>query len=232
MPKKMSDSYYPGYKRHFQALLLNSILPLFWASSSWEKKGTPPPESNPWHDPSSPDPSPVSPDSWERMAGPSMRLNAKNIKGGLMISKILVPTDGSKAAQKAARYAVDLAKQLKASIIVLSVIDKRSFIGQTVPAAGTARHVIEPIEDYLREAAEGYAGEIKKLCDKNGVQPKTVITAGHPVEEIVKEAEKSKADLIVMGSHGRSALGATVLGSVAYGVIHKDTKIPALVVKR
>jgi nucleotide-binding universal stress UspA family protein len=148
-----------------------------------------------------------------------------------MISKILVPTDGSKAAQKAARYAVDLAKQLKASVIVLSVIDKRSFIGQTVPAAETARHVIEPIEDYLREAAEGYAGEIKKLCEKNGVQSKTVITAGHPVEEIVKEAKKSKADLIVMGSHGRSALAAAVLGSIAYGVIHKDTSIPILIVR-
>jgi len=149
-----------------------------------------------------------------------------------MISKILVPTDGSRAAQKAARYAVDLAKQLKASVIVLSVIDKRPFIGQTVPAAEAARHVIEPIEDYLREAAEGYAGEIKKLCEKEGVQSGAVIAAGHPVEEIVKEAEKSGADLIVMGSHGRSALGAAVLGSVAYGVIHKDTKIPALVVKR
>jgi nucleotide-binding universal stress UspA family protein len=45
----------------------------------------------------------------------------------------------------------------------------------------------------------------------------------------VKEAEKSKADLIVMGSHGRSAFAAAVLGSVAY-VIHKDTKIPVLVV--
>ena len=78
---------------------------------------------------------------------------------------------------------------------------------------------------------EGYAEEIKK-CEKNGVQSKTIITAGHLVEEIVKEAEKSRADLIVMGSHGRSALGAAVLGSVAYGVIHKDTKTPALVVKR
>jgi universal stress protein A len=160
------------------------------------------------------------------------RLNFKNIEGGVMISKILVPTDGSKTAQKAARYGVDLAKQLKASVFVLSVIDQRSFIGQTVPAAETAKHVIEPIEDYLREAAEGYAGEIRKLCDKNGVQSKTVIATGHPVEEIVKEARKSKADLIVMGSHGRSALAAAVLGSVAYGVMHKDTKIPVLVVKK
>jgi len=97
-----------------------------------------------------------------------------------MISKILVPTDGSKTAQKAARYGVDLAKQLNSSVIILSVIDQRSYIGQTVPAAQTAMHVIEPIEDYLQEAAEGYAGEIKKLCDKNGVQSKTVITKGHP----------------------------------------------------
>jgi len=149
-----------------------------------------------------------------------------------MISKILVPTDGSKTAQKAARYAVDLAKQLKTSVIALSVIDNRSLVAQTVPAEDTARHVIEPIEDYLREAAEGYAREIKKLCDKNGVQSKTVITKGHPVEEIVKEAKKSKADLIVMGSHGRSTLAATFLGSVTYGVIHKDTKNPVLVVRR
>ena len=148
-----------------------------------------------------------------------------------MISKILVPTDGSRAAQKAAMYAVDLAKQLKASVIVLSVIDKRSFVGQTVPARTAARHVIEPIEDYLREAAEGYAGEIKKLCDKSGVQSKIVITTGHPVEDIVKEAERSMANLIVMGSHGRSALSATVLGSVSYGVIHKDTDIPILIVR-
>jgi len=82
-----------------------------------------------------------------------------------MISKILVPTDGSKAAQKAATYAVYLAKQLNASVIVLSVIDKRTFTGQTISAQKASRHVIEPIEDYLREAAEGYAGDIKKLCD-------------------------------------------------------------------
>ena len=148
-----------------------------------------------------------------------------------MISKILVPSDGSKTAQKAAAYAVDLAKQLKASIIALSVIDQRSFIAQTVPASETARHTIEPIEDYLREAAEGYAGEIKKLCDKSGVASKISIKMGHPVEEIVKEAKRSKANLIVMGSHGRSALSATVLGSVSYGVIHNDKSIPVLIVR-
>jgi nucleotide-binding universal stress UspA family protein len=148
-----------------------------------------------------------------------------------MISKILVPSDGSKTAQRAARYAVDLAKQLKASIVALSVIDNRAIIAQTVPASETARDAIEPIEDYLREAAEAYAGEIKKLCDKSGVASKISIKRGHPVAEIVKEAKKSKVNLIVMGSDGRSALSATILGSVSYGVIHKDTHIPILIVR-
>ncbi len=149
-----------------------------------------------------------------------------------MISKILVPTDGSKTAQKAAKYAVDLSKQLNALIIVLSVIDKRSLISQTVPASATETHIMETTEDYLRQMAERYASEITKQCDKKGIQSQVVITTGHPVEDIVKRAEKLEADLIVMGSHGRSALAAAVLGSVAYGVIHEDTKIPVLIVRK
>ena len=153
-----------------------------------------------------------------------------------MISTILVATDGSKTARKGALYAVELAKQLKATVIALSVIDNRSFMGetgmgQTVPASESARHVIEPLADYLKESAEGYVGDIKKLCKKKGVPSKTIITAGHPVEDIVNEASKVKANLIIMGSHGRSALAAAVIGSVTYGVIHRETKIPVLIVK-
>ncbi len=148
-----------------------------------------------------------------------------------MISIILVPSDGSKTAQKAAAYAVDLAKQLNASIVALSVIDDRSFTTHAVPASETARNMTEPIDDYLRGAAEGYTGEVKKLCDQSGVAARIVIKRGHPVEEIVKEAKKSKANLIVMGSQGRSALSATVLGSVSYGVIHNDKSVPVLIVR-
>jgi nucleotide-binding universal stress UspA family protein len=149
-----------------------------------------------------------------------------------MISKILIPTDGSKTAQKAARYAVNLAQQLKASLLILCVVDKSLMISQTIPAGKAARHVIEPIEDYLRESDEGYTGTIKNICDKNKVLSKTIITEGHPVEEIIKEAEKAKANLIIMGSHGKSALTAAILGGVTYGVIHKDSKIPILIVRR
>ena len=149
-----------------------------------------------------------------------------------MISKILVPTDGSKTAQKAAVYAIGLAIQLHASIIVMSVVDKRFMVSRTVLFKPSSMYVAESIEDYQQESAERYTREIKKLCGKKGVQSRTVIKQGHPVEEIVKEAKKSKAGLIIMGSHGQSTLEAATLGSVTYGVIHKDTKIPILVVKK
>jgi nucleotide-binding universal stress UspA family protein len=148
-----------------------------------------------------------------------------------MISRILVPVDGSKTAKKAAEYAVELAKQLDASIIIMSVIEKSQLIAETVPASKTAMHTIESIEDYLKEIAEMNIGEILKLCDKNHVVSEMSIKTGHPVKEILKEAKKSKADLIVMGSHGISALSATVLGSVSYGVIHNGRNIHVLIVR-
>jgi nucleotide-binding universal stress UspA family protein len=149
-----------------------------------------------------------------------------------MITKILVPSDGSKTSQKAVKYAVGLAKQTGSSIILLSVIDKSSFIPQSIPSTATQRNITEPLEDYLKEASQAYLEEASQSCTKNGIQSKTVIRSGHPVEEIIKEAIKSNVDLIVVGSHGRSALKAALLGSVTFGVIHKDIKIPVLVVRR
>ncbi|WAC08948.1 MAG: universal stress protein [Thermodesulfobacteriota bacterium] len=151
-----------------------------------------------------------------------------------MISKILVPTDGSETSNKSVKYAAGLAKQLGAKITLLSVIDINvgSFIAQTVSAVDSPTHIIEPIDHYLKQTAEAYLKEGEKICTKKGIQSKKVIRSGHPVEEIVNEAVKSKVDLIVMGSQGRSALKAAILGSVTFGVIHQDIKIPVLVVRK
>jgi nucleotide-binding universal stress UspA family protein len=151
-----------------------------------------------------------------------------------MISKMLVPTDGSQTAKKSVRYAAGLAKQLDATITLLSVIDFNvgAFFAQTVSAVNSPTHLIEPIEDFLKQTAEVYLADAEKVCREIGVQSKKVIRSGHPVEVIIKEAIKSKTDLIVIGSHGKSALKAAMLGSVTFGVIHKDTKIPVLVVRK
>jgi len=73
---------------------------------------------------------------------------------------------------------------------------------------------------------------IAKVCERYYIGHKAAMRTGHPVEENVSEAKKSKVDLIVMGSHGKSALKAAVLGSVTHGVIHKDMKIPIPIVRR
>ena len=71
-----------------------------------------------------------------------------------MISKILVPTDGSKTAQKAARYAVDLAKQLKASIIILSVFDWSSFMSRASSDAFVTPRELESMESSLKGSCQ------------------------------------------------------------------------------
>jgi nucleotide-binding universal stress UspA family protein len=153
-------------------------------------------------------------------------------EGGFMISRILVATDGSEVAWKALEFGVDLAKQTGSTLILVSVIDRSLFLPASIPDMATPIHLIEPVEDYLKQAAEAYIEEAERLCEKQGIRSEKVLRSGHPAEEIITAAEQSKVGLIVMGSHGKSALKAALLGSVTFGVIHKDTKIPVLVVRR
>jgi len=148
-----------------------------------------------------------------------------------MVSKLLVATDGSDTAWKAVKYAVGFAKQIGASIALLSVIDKSALIVQSIPV-GMASNLIAPIDDYLQQAVEGYTQKAEKLCKKNGIKVKIVIRSGHPVEEIIKEAKRSKASIIVLGSHGKGMLESAVLGSITHGVIHNSTKHPVLVIRK
>ena len=149
-----------------------------------------------------------------------------------MIEKILVPIDGSEVSQKAAQYAVEFAKQTGASLTLLSVIDIRYLSELAVPASASPNQLIESVEDYLKRSAQTAMDAIVKLCEQEGIPCKTILRTGHPVEKIVNEATTSKVDIIVMGSHGKSALKAAVLGSVTYGVMHKEMGIPVLIVRR
>ncbi len=153
-------------------------------------------------------------------------------KGEGMIKKILVPTDGSETANKAIEYAIELARQLGATIIFMSVVENSLLIPQIIPSVATPTHLLEPIEDYLRQTAEAYTDEAERLCQKSEIQHTKIIRSGHPVEEIIKEAIKSEVDLIVIGAHGKSALKAALLGSITFGIINKETKVPVLIVRK
>jgi nucleotide-binding universal stress UspA family protein len=151
----------------------------------------------------------------------------------LKITRILVPTDGSDTARKAAEYAFGLAGLFDATVTLLTVVAKDAFVGRPlVPVTDDHIHTTEPLEDYLREAAEEDMEQLENTGRARGITTKKVIRYGRAAEEIVKEAETSNSDLIVLGSHGRSALRTILVGSVANSVIQHETKVPVLVIRR
>ncbi len=148
-----------------------------------------------------------------------------------MISKFLIAIDGSPEAWRSMEFAVELAGQAGAAVILLTVIHEDSLSSslREVPGPGP---LAEPVEDYLRRVAEGITEEAARYCTEKGVPFTAAVRTGEPAEEILKEAEESRADLIAMGSRGRSSLEAILLGSVTSGVLHRAPKLPVLVVRK
>lgn len=144
-----------------------------------------------------------------------------------MFKKILVPSDGSTQAHKAAEVAADLAKTQGAHVVGIYVIDPFPFIG-----IGDASAI--GLQAYLSEAqtAAGQSlGDIRRMCKEKGVSfSGDTVERGSAHEGILETAKAEDCDLIVMGSHGRRGLEALILGSVAQKVLtHAD--IPVMIIK-
>ena len=145
-----------------------------------------------------------------------------------MLTHILVPTDGSECSLKAATFAGDLARQVNAKVTILVVHDARSIVAEAWnTAAGAAEPESETgAEAEARSSLEKYA-ELNELAETRnalGEIPGELELAqiwGHPVSEICDFAENKGADLIVMGSHGRSGLKGVLLGSVSHAVVNR-----------
>ena len=144
-----------------------------------------------------------------------------------MFKKVLVPSDGSDLAHKAAEFAADLAKVHGAEVIGVYVIDPFPYIG-----IGDASAV--GLQAYLSEAkaAAGQALEmLGKACAAEGVPfAGDTIERNVVYEGILETAEADGCDLIVMASHGRQGVQALILGSVAQKVL-THAKVPVLIVK-
>ncbi|MFZ3082515.1 universal stress protein [Rhodoferax ferrireducens] len=144
-----------------------------------------------------------------------------------MFKHILVPVDGSPTAQLAVEKAIQLAKAFDSRVSTIFVIDPYPFTGVgTDFAYGQA--------EYLSAAtAEANAAvkAAKAAFMDAGVSVEASVIESHTAwRGVVKAAESMQADLIVMGSHGRSGLEKLVLGSVTQAVL-SHTKLPVLVVR-
>jgi nucleotide-binding universal stress UspA family protein len=144
-----------------------------------------------------------------------------------MLKTILFPTDFSEHSYQVLDVFADLRARGADTVVLLHVVDERSFQAMEHYAYARAEEVEKHILDSSGAELEEIAG---RLRDQGfTVIPKVVV--GVPVREILKAEHEDDVSLIVLGSHGRSNLQEILLGSVAEKVVRKCTK-SVLVVKR
>jgi nucleotide-binding universal stress UspA family protein len=151
----------------------------------------------------------------------TIRVHAK--KGQIM--KILLPVDGSDYTKRmlAVIAARDELLGPNHEYVVLNVVTP-------VPSYATRFLEHATVEGYYREQAEAVLGPVKQFADQQHWPLRVAHAHGNAAEAIAAFANTEKVDLIVMGSHGHSALGNVLLGSVASGVLAR-CKVPVLLVR-
>jgi nucleotide-binding universal stress UspA family protein len=143
-----------------------------------------------------------------------------------MYTNILMPTDGSELAGKAAQDAIALAKRIGAKATALTVLPPfHVFTTDTQMLEDTpAQYKIR-----MQEHAEKTLGAVAQAAQAAGVACEMVhVEHEHPYQAIIDTAEAKGCDLIVMASHGRHGISAIVLGSETVKVL-THSKIPVLV---
>ncbi|MBM4241747.1 MAG: universal stress protein [Euryarchaeota archaeon] len=131
-----------------------------------------------------------------------------------MFKTIMVPTDGSEFASRAEDVAIYLAKKLHAKVLAVYVIDEK---------------LIYPYE-VLEDEGKSILKNVGKKGEEQGVKIKEVLVVGHPAHDLARIATNENADLIVIGTHGKTELEKLLMGSVAKSTLN-SAKIPVLLVK-
>jgi nucleotide-binding universal stress UspA family protein len=140
--------------------------------------------------------------------------------------KMLIATDGSEHAKRAIEAVANLARAgVQLEVILVNVRDTAVFYGE-LPVPN-----IEEIDKAQQKFQDALLAEAVSHAQACGLKVRSTQRAlGLAAAEIVRVASECGADQIVMGTHGRGALGSLFLGSVAQRVIHL-TSLPVLLVK-
>lgn len=164
-----------------------------------------------------------------------------------MYNNILYPTDGSKGADSALVHCRHLAKAYDATVHVLHAVEhfapyglggdvevknQRGMVGDPKGGEGGmtgSRTKRQEIKERIKaQSAEMVADAASRL---GAVDTQTVVKVGNPYKVILETASDSNADLIVMGTHGRTGLDRYLIGSVAEKVV-RMSDVPVLTVRQ
>jgi nucleotide-binding universal stress UspA family protein len=144
------------------------------------------------------------------------------------VRRILHPTDFSRASGAAFTKAVEMAKTNRAELLVIHVLG--SPIMPMVGDGYVSPKVYEDVAAAARSQAQKELSRLGARARKAGARVKSLLVEGVPHEQIARAARSKRADLIVIGTHGRSGLAKFFLGSVA-GRVVSIASCPVLTVR-
>lgn len=135
------------------------------------------------------------------------------------VKRIVCPVDFSEPSELALAKAVTMAQQSGAELRLITVVQPMT---STLMGDGTLFTELRPMPAMLTEEAEAYLAKLRdKHCAAVSGRTTLHVAFGVPFVEIVRYARESEADLIVMGSHGRTGIEHLLIGSVAERVVRK-----------
>lgn len=148
-----------------------------------------------------------------------------------MYRHILIATDGSELASKGVDQGLALAKELRAKVTVLSVVEPLQQVAAQAAIAGGVDDPVKGYDQQIDAAMKQRYASIEQRAAKQGVAVEfSHETDEVPAEAIVRAAKLKGCDLIVMASHGRRGIKKLLLGSQTAEVL-VTTAIPVLVIR-
>ena len=141
---------------------------------------------------------------------------------------IVVPVDGSETAYAAVAKSIEFAQAFGSKIIVVQVLSLDPYIAAEYISAHQTNDLIERARTSILESLDA----AKAKFNQYGIEVETKILEGQVIHrEIIKVAEENHADLIIIGSHGRTGFKKFFLGSVAQSLLG-ESHIPVLIVRQ
>jgi nucleotide-binding universal stress UspA family protein len=142
----------------------------------------------------------------------------------IMFERVLLATDGSSHAERAADAAIHLAKELTNTSVTLL------HVSASAPKRSDLVNARFDVKSVLLEEAHRAILTTKQKFRSEGIPIKLEVALGDPATEIVKHAENGQYGLIIVGSRGLNRLNEVLLGSVSHQVAH-EAKCPVMIVK-
>lgn len=146
-----------------------------------------------------------------------------------MFKRILVPVDGSATSNQGLQQAIQLAKDQKATLLLLHVVDESPLVQSAVASGGLFTDLL----DSLTQNGKKILLKSEELARQKRVRTQTTLVEnwlGPVADAILKSAKKLRADLIVIGTHGRRGGARLIMGSDAENVV-RQSNVPVLLIR-